>query len=41
MKNDPEVNSEKLGETSPLINTEVPTYASINDMSKSDTISLP
>ena len=41
MKNDPEINSEKLGETDPLISTEVPTYASINDFSKHDSLSEP
>jgi len=41
MKNDPEINSEKLGETDPLINAEVPTYASINDLSNSEKISEP
>ena len=35
-KNDAECNSEKLGETDPLIKDSMPTYASINDLSKSD-----
>ena len=39
MKNDAECNSEKLGETDPLIRESVPTYASINDMMKSESIS--
>ena len=39
MKNDYECESEKLGETDPLMETKMTTYMSINDITKEESTS--